>query len=86
MHTVCGRVLRTSPTTIRNYVDSDGETGANRNFPLSHVAPRHIRTAQVTTQPQQLHSQLLGFVTTVMNQVTGLNAVSFNAWVSNRQA
>jgi hypothetical protein len=25
MHTVCGTVLRTSSTTIRNYVDSDGD-------------------------------------------------------------
>jgi hypothetical protein len=32
MHTVCGTVLRTSSTRIRNYADSGGETGTGRNF------------------------------------------------------
>jgi hypothetical protein len=72
MHTLCGTVLRTRSRRIRNYADSDGETGTGGNFPLSHAAPRHIRTAQVITQPQKLHSQLLGPVTAVMYQVTGL--------------
>jgi hypothetical protein len=72
MHTLCGTVLRTSSTRIQNYADSDGESGTGGNFPLSHAAPRHIRSAQVTAQPQKLHSQSLGFVTAVMNQVTGL--------------
>jgi hypothetical protein len=68
MHTVCGTVLRTSSTTIRNYVDSDRETGGN--FPLSQPASRYIRTLQVITQPQK-HSELLGPVTAVMYQVDG---------------
>jgi hypothetical protein len=65
-------VLSTTSTRIRNYADSDGETGTGGNFPHSHAAPRHIRTAQVTTQPQKLHSQSVGLVTAVMYQVTGL--------------
>jgi hypothetical protein len=72
MHTLCGTVLGTSSTRIRNYADSDGETGTGGNFLLSHAAPRHIGTAQVITRPQKLHSQLLGLVTAVMYQVTGL--------------
>jgi hypothetical protein len=72
MHTLCGTVLRSSSTTIRNHADSDEETGTGGNFPLSHDAPRHIRTAHVITQPQKLHSQLMGLVTAVMYQVTGL--------------
>jgi hypothetical protein len=61
-----------SSPRIRNYADRDGETGTGGNFPLSHAAPRHIRTAQVITQPQKLHSQIVGLVTAVMYQVTGL--------------
>jgi hypothetical protein len=45
-------VLRTSSPRIRNYADSDGETG---NFGLSHAAPWHICAAQVITQQQKLH-------------------------------
>jgi hypothetical protein len=72
MHTLCGTVLRTSSPRIRNYADSDGETGTGRYFLLSHAAPRHIRMAQVITQSQKLHSQLVGVMTAVMYQVTGL--------------
>jgi hypothetical protein len=72
MHTLCGTVLRASSPKIRNYTDSDGETGTGGNFRRSHAAPRHIRMAHVITQPQILHSQLLGLATAVMYQVTGL--------------
>jgi hypothetical protein len=72
MHTVRGTALRTSSTRIRNYVDSDGETGTSDNFRVSQAAPRHIRTAEVITQPQKLHSQLVALVTAVMYQLTGL--------------
>jgi hypothetical protein len=65
MHTVCVTVLRTSST------DSDGETGTGGNVPLSHDSPQHIRMAQVTTQPQKLHTQLVGLITAVMCQLTG---------------
>jgi hypothetical protein len=67
-------VLRTGSTRIRNYADSDGETGTGGNFPLSHAAPRRIRTAQVVAQPHKLHSQLVGLVTAMMYQVTGLTS------------
>jgi hypothetical protein len=72
MHTVCGTVLRTSSTGIRNYADSDGQTGTALNFPLSQAAPHHIRTAQFITQPHKLHSQSVQLVTAVMYRVTGL--------------
>jgi hypothetical protein len=72
MHTLCGTVLRTSSIRIRNYADSDGETGKGGSIPLSHATPQQICTAQVITQPQKLHSQLMGLVTAVMYQVTGL--------------
>jgi hypothetical protein len=71
-HTVCGTVLRTSSTGIRNYTDSDEQTGTGGNFPLPQAAPQHIRTAQVITQPHKLHSQLVQPVTAVMYRVTGL--------------
>jgi hypothetical protein len=74
MHTVCGTVLRTSSPIIRNHADSDRETGTGGNIPLSQAAQQHIRTAQVITQPQKLHSQLLGIVTAVIFQVTGLTS------------
>jgi len=72
MHTLCGTVLRTNCYIIRNYADSNGETGTGRNFRLSHAVPRHSRTAQVITKPQKIHSQLLGLVTAVMYLVAGL--------------
>jgi len=50
MNTLLGTVLRTSSPTVRNYTDSDGETGTGRNFRLSLAAPRQIHTAQVITQ------------------------------------
>jgi hypothetical protein len=71
IHT-CGTVLRTTSPRIRNYADSDGETGTGGNFPLSHAAPRHICMAQVITQPYKLQSQLVRLVTAVMYQVTNL--------------
>jgi hypothetical protein len=70
--TVCGTVLRTSYTRIWNYADSDGQTGTGETFPLSRPAPQHIRTAQVITQPQKLHSKLVELVTAVLYRVTGL--------------
>jgi len=72
MRTLCGTVLRTSYPRIRNYADSDGETAKHGNFRLSNAAPRHIHMAQVTTQTQKLHSQLMGLLTAVMYQVAGL--------------
>jgi hypothetical protein len=72
MHTLYGTVLTASSTTIRNYADSDGETGTGGDFPLSHAAPRHIRMAEFIALRQKLHSQLLGLVTAVMYQVVGL--------------
>jgi hypothetical protein len=72
MYTLCGTVLRTSSNRFWNYADSDGETGTGGNFSLLHAWPEHIRTAQVITQPQKLHSQLVGLMTSVMYQVTGL--------------
>ena len=72
MHTLCGTVLRTSSIRIRNYADSDAETGTDGNFWLSYSAPRNIRTGKVMTLPQKLHSQLAGLVTAVMYQETGL--------------
>jgi hypothetical protein len=69
MHILCGTVLRTSSPRIRNYADRDGETGTRGNFRLSTAGPRYIRTANVITQPQELHSQLMGLVTAVMYQV-----------------
>jgi hypothetical protein len=72
MHTLCGTVLRTSYARIRNYADIDGETVTGRNFRLSTAAPKRIRTAHVITQPQKLHSQLVGLVTAVMYKVAGL--------------
>jgi hypothetical protein len=77
LHTVCGTVLRTSSTRIRNYADNDVETGTGGNFPLSHTSPRHIRTAQVITQPQKLHSQLMGLVIAVMYQAADLTCCFF---------
>jgi len=50
MNTLRGTMLRTSSPRIRNYADSDGQTGTGGNFRLSHAAPRHIPTAQVITQ------------------------------------
>ena len=55
MNTLRGTVLRTSPPRIRNYADSDGETGTGGNFRLSRATPRHICSAQVKTQQQKLH-------------------------------
>ena len=72
MHTVCGTVLTASYPRIQNYADSDGETGTAGNSPLSQATPQHIRTAQVITQPQILHSQLLGVMRAVKYQVIGL--------------
>ena len=72
MHTICGTVLRTSFTRIRNYADSDGETATGGKFWLSYGAPRNICTVQVITWSQERHSQLVGLVTAVMYQVTGL--------------
>jgi len=56
MHTLCGTVMRTSCSTIRNYADSEAETGTGGNFRISHAGPQQIRTAQVKTQTQKLHS------------------------------
>jgi len=42
MNTLCGTVLRTNSTRIRNYADSDGETATGGNFSLSYGAPRNI--------------------------------------------
>jgi hypothetical protein len=72
MYTLCSTVLRKISNRIRNYADSNGETGTVGNFRRSHAAPRHIRTAHVITQPQKIHSQFVGLVTAVMCQVTGL--------------
>jgi hypothetical protein len=58
-------VLATSSPIIQYYADIAGDWNRSNSFPLSHTAPRHIRTAQVITQPQKLHSQLLGLVTAV---------------------
>jgi hypothetical protein len=44
MHTLCAIALITSSPRIRNYADSDGETGTDGNIPL----PQHIRTAHIT--------------------------------------
>jgi hypothetical protein len=55
MNTLHGTVLRTSSPRIRNYADSDGETGTGGNFQLSHAAPWHNLTVQVITQQQKLH-------------------------------
>jgi len=71
-HTLRCTVLRTSYFIIQNYADSEGESGIRGNFRLSHAVPRHIRTTHVITQPQKLHSQLVGLVTAVMYQVAGL--------------
>ena len=72
VHTLCGTVLRTNCCTIRHYANSEGGTGRRGNFRLSHASPRHIRTAQVITQPQKIHSQLVGLVRAVMYLVAGL--------------
>jgi len=72
MNTLHGTVLRTSSPRIRNYTDSDGETGTGRKLRLSHAVPQHICTAQFITQPQKLHSHFLWPVTAVMYQVAGL--------------
>jgi len=72
MHTLCGTVLRTSSRRIRNYADSDGETATGGNFLLSYGAPRNIRTVQVITWPQELHSQLVGLVIAIMYRVTNI--------------
>jgi len=55
MHTLCGRVLRTSSPRIRNYADNDEETGTGGTFPLAHPASLHIHTAQVITQEHKLY-------------------------------
>jgi len=55
MNTLHSTVLGTSSPGIRNYTDSDGEPGTGGNFRLSHATPRHIHTAQVVTQQQELH-------------------------------
>ena len=72
MYTLCGIMLRTSSPRFRKYADGDGETGTGGNFRLSYALPRYIRTAQVITQPQKLHSHLMGLLTAVIYQVTGL--------------
>jgi hypothetical protein len=72
IYTLCDTVLKTSYPIIRNYADSDGGNGTCGNFRLLHAAPRHVCTAQIITRPQKLHSQLVGLITTVMYQVTGL--------------
>ena len=54
MNTLCGTVLRTSFHTIKNYTDSDGESGTGGNFRLSHATPRLIRMVHIVTQ-QKLH-------------------------------
>jgi hypothetical protein len=72
MHILCGTVMRTSSPRIRNYADSNGETGRGGNFRLSTAAPRQISTAHVITQQQELHLQSLRIVTAVMYQVAGL--------------
>jgi hypothetical protein len=78
MYTLCGTVLRTSYPRIRNYADRDGETGTRGNFRLSTAGSRQISTAHVITQPQKLHSKLVGLVTAVMYQVAGLTCSSVN--------
>jgi hypothetical protein len=65
---------------IRNYAHSDGKTRTGGNFRLSHAAPRQIRTAHVITQPQKLHSQLVGLLTAVMSQETGLTSFPLLHW------
>ena len=55
MNTVCGTVLRTSSHRIKNYTDSDGETGTGGNFRLSHATPLHICTVHIITQQHKLH-------------------------------
>jgi len=72
MHTLCGTVLRTSYFIIRNYADSEAETGTGVNFRLSHAAPLHIDTAHVISHPQKLHSQLVGLVTAVIYELASL--------------
>jgi len=55
MNTLRGTALRTSSHRIKNYTDSDGETGTGGNCRLSHATPRHICTAHVITQQHKLH-------------------------------
>jgi hypothetical protein len=78
MYTLCGTVLRTSYSRIRNYADRDGEPGTLGNFRLSTAGLRQISTAHFITQPQKLHSQLVGLVTAVMYQVAGLTCSFVN--------
>ena len=47
MHTLCGTVLRTSSHRIRNYADSNGETGTGGNFRISTAGTRQISTSHV---------------------------------------
>jgi len=70
MHILCGTVLRTSYPRIRNYTDSDRlQQGDIFDFQL----PRHgIFVRRKLTQPQKLHSQLVGLMTAAMYQVAGL--------------
>jgi len=72
MHTICGTMLRTSSNIIRNFAYSEGETGTRGYFRLSHAVPRHIHTAKVITQPQKIHSQLVGIMAAVTYQLAGL--------------
>jgi len=72
-----GTVLRTSYPRIGKYADGDGETGTVGNFVVSNAGPRQIRTANVITQRQKLHSQLVGLVTAVMYQMAGLTCSFF---------
>jgi hypothetical protein len=75
MLTLCCLMLRTSSQRIRNYANSDGQTGKGGNFQLPTAIPRHIRITQVITQPKKLQSQLVGFVTAVMYQVASFTYI-----------
>jgi hypothetical protein len=72
MHTVCGTVLGTSSTTIRNYADSDAQTETGGNFQRSHATLQLNCMTQVIIQPQTLHSQSVRLVTAVMYRLTVL--------------
>jgi len=66
--------VRTAATLVlvREGLELEYCSGTGGNFRLSHAASRHICMAHVITQPQKLHSQIVGLNTAVCTEVAGL--------------
>jgi hypothetical protein len=69
-HTLYVTAIITNSQRIRNYTDSDRNTGTRGKFRHSHAAPRHIRMPLVVTQPHKQHSQSVRHLTAVIYQIT----------------